>query len=119
MGAAGSGESGDVGRLQQNDIGLLDTCRLTSLRVESGVAEGLGDAGLSSDGGTRGSVRATCGRSRVTSLLRRLRAVVEPSAVTGSRAEWAAAAGAAQRVIDVASAVQDAAIARLAAIEPE
>src|SRR6478609_1883623 len=41
------------------------------------------------------------------------------SEVTGSLEEWAAAVGAAQRVIDVASAVQDAAIARLAAIEPE
>src|SRR6478672_6756762 len=41
------------------------------------------------------------------------------SAVCGSLEEWAAAVGAAQRVIDVASAVQDAAIARLAAIEPE
>ena len=41
------------------------------------------------------------------------------SAVTGSLEEWAAAVGAAQRVIDVASAVQDAAIVRLAAIEPE
>ena len=39
--------------------------------------------------------------------------------VTGSLEQWAAAVGAAQRVIDVASAVQDAAIARLAAIEPE
>src|SRR6478752_3686828 len=41
------------------------------------------------------------------------------SAVCGSLEEWAAAVGAAQGVIDVASAVQDAAIARLAAIEPE
>ncbi len=48
-----------------------------------------------------------------------LRAVVEPSGATGSRAEWAAAARAAQRAIDVATAVQDAAIVRLAAIEPE
>ena len=39
--------------------------------------------------------------------------------MSGSLEEWAAAVGAAQRVIDVASAVQDAAIARLAAIEPE
>ena len=48
-----------------------------------------------------------------------LQAVVSPSAVTGSRAQWAAAAGAAQRAMDVAAAVQDAAIVRLAAIEPE
>src|SRR6476659_9665233 len=41
------------------------------------------------------------------------------SDVCGSLEQWAAAVGAAQRVIDVASAVQDAAIARLAAIEPE
>jgi hypothetical protein len=40
-------------------------------------------------------------------------------AVSGSREEWAAAVGAAQRVIDVACAAQDAAIARLAAIEPQ
>ena len=39
--------------------------------------------------------------------------------VTGSRAEWAAVLGSLQRVIDVATAAQDAAIARLAAIEPE
>ena len=39
--------------------------------------------------------------------------------MTGSLEQWAAAVGAAQRVIDVASAVQDAAIVRLAAIEPE
>ncbi len=48
-----------------------------------------------------------------------LRAVASPSAVTGSRAQWAAAAGAAQRAMNVAAAVQDAAIVRLAAIEPE
>ena len=42
-----------------------------------------------------------------------------PSAVAGSREEWAGAVGSLQRVIDVASAVQDAAIVRLAAIEPE
>jgi hypothetical protein len=39
--------------------------------------------------------------------------------VTGSRAQWAAAVGAAQQVANVAAAVQDAAIARLAAIEPQ
>ena len=41
------------------------------------------------------------------------------SDVIGSREEWAAAVAATQRVIDVASAAQDAAIVRLAAIEPE
>ncbi|HET7822910.1 MAG TPA: hypothetical protein VFL10_15420, partial [Ornithinibacter sp.] len=40
-------------------------------------------------------------------------------AVSGSREEWAAAVGAAQRVVDVACAAADAAIARLAAIEPQ
>ena len=39
--------------------------------------------------------------------------------MSGSRAEWAAVIGAAQRVMNVATAVQDAAIARLAAIEVE
>ena len=48
-----------------------------------------------------------------------LTSVLEPSGVRGSREQWAAAAGAAQRVIDVAAAVQDAAIVRLAAIEPQ
>jgi hypothetical protein len=38
--------------------------------------------------------------------------------VTGSQAQWAAALGSLQQVIDTASAVQDAVIARLAAIEP-
>ena len=37
----------------------------------------------------------------------------------GSRAEWASVIGSVQRVVDVAVAVQDAAIVRLAAIEPE
>ncbi len=41
------------------------------------------------------------------------------ASVSGSRAEWAAAVGSLQQVIDVATAVQDAAIVRLAAIEPE
>ena len=41
------------------------------------------------------------------------------SAVTGSRDQWAGVVGSLQRVIDVASAAQDAAIVRLAAIEPE
>ena len=48
-----------------------------------------------------------------------LSAVLEPSAVAGSRAQWASVAGSMQRVIDTATAAQDAAIARLAAIEPE
>ncbi|MFL6169147.1 MAG: hypothetical protein ACJ711_05700, partial [Ornithinibacter sp.] len=48
-----------------------------------------------------------------------LRAVLCPSGVVGSRAEWAGAVGSLQQVIDVAAAVQDAAIVRLAAIEPQ
>ena len=48
-----------------------------------------------------------------------LSAVVVPSWVAGSRSDWAGVVGSLQRVIDVASAVQDAAIVRLAAIEPE
>ena len=48
-----------------------------------------------------------------------LSAVLEPSALAGSRGQWASAVGSLQRVIDTASAAQDAAIARLAAIEPE
>ena len=47
------------------------------------------------------------------------RALPGGSSVTGTRAEWAAVLVAAQRVVDVASAVQDAGIAQLAAIEPE
>ena len=47
------------------------------------------------------------------------RALPDGGSVTGTRAEWAAALVAAQRVADVAAAVQDAGIARLAAIEPE
>ncbi len=47
------------------------------------------------------------------------RAVPSSAGVTGSVAEWAGAIGALQRVIDVASAAQDAAMARLAAIETE
>ena len=69
----------------------------------------------------RGCTGARCGRrgvGRWTLLLRRC-SLWWPSAVAGSRAEWAAAVGSLQRVIDVASAAQDAAIARLAAIEPE
>ena len=48
-----------------------------------------------------------------------LSAVLVPSGVAGSRSQWAGVVGSLQRVIDVASAVQDAAIVRLAAIEPE
>ncbi|MFL6177948.1 MAG: hypothetical protein ACJ715_14945 [Ornithinibacter sp.] len=48
-----------------------------------------------------------------------LSAVLAPSDVSGSRQEWAAAAGSLQQVIDVATAAQDAAIVRLAAIEPD
>ena len=42
-----------------------------------------------------------------------------PREVTGSLEQWAGALGSLQQVIDVASAVQDAVIVRLAAIEPE
>ncbi|HSO64543.1 MAG TPA: hypothetical protein VLQ78_05520, partial [Ornithinibacter sp.] len=38
------------------------------------------------------------------------------TSVSGSREQWAGAVGALQRVIDVASAAQDAAIVRLAAV---
>ncbi len=41
------------------------------------------------------------------------------TSVSGSRAEWAAAVGSLQQVIDVATAAQDAAIVRMAALEPE
>ena len=41
------------------------------------------------------------------------------TSVSGSRAEWAAAISTLQQVTDVANAAQDAAIVRLAAIEPE
>ena len=46
-------------------------------------------------------------------------ALPETSPVRGDRAGWAEVVRAAQRVIDAATAAQDAAIARLAAIEPE
>ena len=49
----------------------------------------------------------------------RLAPALSPSGVRGSRAEWAAAVGELQRVIDMASAAQDAAVVRLAAIEGE
>ena len=48
-----------------------------------------------------------------------LASVVSPSEVRGSREEWAGAVGELQRVIDMASAAQDAAVVRLAAIEAE
>ncbi len=48
-----------------------------------------------------------------------LMTVLAPSGVAGSRAGWAGSIGSLQRVIDVATAAQDAAIVRLAAIEPE
>ncbi len=48
-----------------------------------------------------------------------LSTVLAPSEVVGSRSEWAGAVGSLQQVIDVATAAQDAAIVRLAAIEPE
>jgi hypothetical protein len=46
-------------------------------------------------------------------------ALPQTSPVRGNRAEWAEVVRAAQRVIDATTAAQDAAIARLAAIEPE
>ena len=48
-----------------------------------------------------------------------LSSVAEPSGVRGSREEWAAVAGELQSLVNVATAVQDAAIVRLAAVEPE
>lgn len=59
-------------------------------------------------------VRAVC-----ESALAVLAEVVDAASVGGSREQWAAAVGAAQRVINLAGAVQNAAIARLAAIEPQ
>ena len=53
------------------------------------------------------------------SALVELSAAFPTGEVCGSREEWAGAVAAAQQVIDVASAVQDAAIARLSAIEPQ
>ena len=46
-------------------------------------------------------------------------ALPSSAVVSGSVAGWAGAIGALQQVIDVASAAQDAAMARLAAIETE
>ena len=48
-----------------------------------------------------------------------LRRTGDPSGVRGSRAEWAAVAGELQGLVDEATAAQDAAIVRLAAIEGE
>ena len=59
-------------------------------------------------------VQAAC-----ESALAELAGAFDTSAVAGSREEWAAALGSLQQVINVASAAQDAAMARLAAIEPE
>src|SRR6187431_2500190 len=59
-------------------------------------------------------VQAACGAALVE-----LSGAFATSAVAGSLEHWAAVVGSLQRVIDVASAAQDAAIARLAAIEPE
>ena len=65
-------------------------------------------------GGGPGQVQAACEAALVE-----LAGAFDVGAVAGSREEWAAAVGAAQRVINVAGAAQDAAIARLAAIEPQ
>ncbi|HYH73181.1 MAG TPA: hypothetical protein VD764_08175, partial [Nocardioides sp.] len=59
------------------------------------------------------AVRAVCDGAR-----KRLAGLALPDAA-GTREEWAAAAAAAQQVANAAAAVQDACIARLAAIEPE
>ena len=59
-------------------------------------------------------VQAACGAALVE-----LSGAFATTTVAGSLEQWAAVVGSLQRVIDVASAAQDAAIARLAAIEPE
>src|SRR6188472_4012803 len=59
-------------------------------------------------------VQAACGAALVE-----LSGAFATTAVAGSLEQWAAVVGSLQRVVDVASAVQDAAMARLAAIEPE
>ena len=64
--------------------------------------------------GGPGQVQAACERA-----VHALADGLDPTGSSGSLSEWASAATAAQRVIDTATAVQDAAIARLAAIEPE
>ncbi len=48
-----------------------------------------------------------------------LSSVAEPSEVRGSREEWAAVAGELQSLVNEATAAQDAAIVRLAAVEPQ
>ncbi len=48
-----------------------------------------------------------------------LSSVAEPSEVAGSRQEWAAVAGALQGLVNAATAAQDAAIVRVAAVEPQ
>ncbi|WP_200934510.1 hypothetical protein, partial [Nostocoides sp. Soil756] len=50
---------------------------------------------------------------------RALSDVLSPGEVRGSQEEWAHALGELQAVIDTATAAQDAAIVRLAAIEPQ
>jgi hypothetical protein len=59
-------------------------------------------------------VRAAC-----DTALGDLARASDTSAVAGSREEWAGVIGCLQQVINAASAAQDAAMARLAAIEPE
>ena len=59
-------------------------------------------------------VQAACGAALVE-----LSGAFATTTVAGSLEQWAGVVGSLQRVIDVASAAQDAAIARLAAIEPE
>ncbi|WP_157622645.1 hypothetical protein, partial [Nostocoides sp. Soil756] len=57
--------------------------------------------------------------SAARSARRALSEVLSPGEVRGSQEEWAHALGELQAVIDTATAAQDAAIVRLAAIEPE
>src|SRR6188472_2874271 len=59
-------------------------------------------------------VQAACGAALVE-----LSGAFATTAVAGSLEQWAGVLASAQRVVNAASAVQDAAIARLAAIEPE
>ena len=58
-------------------------------------------------------------REACEAALADLAGAFDASAVAGSREQWAEALGSLQQVINVASAAQDAVIARLAAIEPE
>ena len=59
-------------------------------------------------------VQAAC-----EAALRELSGAFATSGVAGSREQWASVLASAQRVVNAAGAVQDAAIARLASIEPE